>query len=139
MTSRLLVYAWWRDVAERAFHNALQVVVPVLALGTAGDLAGVDPLDIVLTVGLSTVVVVGKAVAGLSGGSWLERAAGAAAGSALALLPVKALDLVGYDWRTFAVAVASSALLAVTKSLVAQPQDLPVVAAAVGTDLRPPV
>ena len=128
MRSPLFSPAWWRQIIDRSGRQAIQVMIPILAVAASGDLSGIDLQDVAFTVAIATVVVVLKAVAGLSvspadapGWQAIERAAGAAAGAALSLLPAKALDLLAFDWRTFTVAVVGSAAMSVAMMITSPP------------------
>lgn len=123
---------WWQDVAARAGRQAVQVLIPVLALAAAGDVTGIDPLAAALAVALAALVTVTKALAGLTVGTrapwWqqaLERAVAAAAGALAWLLPAEGLDLLVMDWGDIAVAVAAAAGLALAAMVTNQPQPRP--------------
>lgn len=128
-TSPLFSGPWWRDVLARAGRQAAQVVIPVLALATAGNLVGVDPLGVALGMALAVALTVLKAVLGLSVDpraplvqQAAERAASAAAGALLAVLPVDGRALLDLDWGIVGTAVAGAVGLALVAMFTNTPQ-----------------
>jgi hypothetical protein len=112
--------AWWEDTVARAGRQAVQTVIPVLALAAGtGGVTGFDYGDGLAVAALAALITVLRAVTGLrapAGASLLvdgaDRALAAAAGTALALVATDGFDLLHADWKTIGVAVAGSALLA---------------------------
>lgn len=135
LTTKLADPDWWADVAARAGRQAVQVLVPLLALAAAGDLtpaAGADLPAYALAAGLAVLVTVLKALAGLSVGlraPWweqaLERAIAAAAGAVAGLLPADGLGLLTTDWRAVGIAAAGAAALALAAMITNRPQPHP--------------
>lgn len=132
LTTTLVDPDWWADVAARAGRQAVQVLIPLLALAAAGDITGADPAAYAFAAGLAVLVSVLKALAGLSVGvlaPWweqaLERAIAAAAGAVAGLLPADGLGLLAMDWRAVGIAAAGAAGLAIAAMITNRPQPLP--------------
>jgi hypothetical protein len=128
----LLDPTWWQDVAARAGRQAVQVLIPVLALAAAGDITGIDAPAAAAAVALAVVVTFVKAIAGISIGArapwWqqgIERAAAAAAGAVGALLPADGLGLLALDWGDIGIAAAGAAGLALAAMITNRPQPHP--------------
>lgn len=118
--SKLADGAWWRDVLDRAFRQALQVLLPVLALAaTTGRVdvkAGVAVLVVAVT---QAAVVVFRALTEIRASSGaplalqvLDRSVAAAAGAVLAILTADGFDLLALDVRAAALSVAFTVLTA---------------------------
>jgi hypothetical protein len=120
---------WWRDVLARAVRNALQVVLPVLALAsTTGTIAGVDwraTLDLVASAAVVSLV---KAMLGMTADDTapvacraLERAVPAAAAVLLGFVTAPAWSMFCADWAGIGVATLSAALAAVVHMVIDPP------------------
>lgn len=123
---------WWQDVTARAGRQAVQVLIPVLALAAAGDVTGIDPAATAAAVALAVLVTLVKAIAGITVSTrapgWqqaLERAGAAAAGAAAALLPADGLGLLTLDWGDLGLAAAGAAALALAAMVTNPPQPHP--------------
>lgn len=132
LTTKLVDPDWWAEVAGRAGRQAVQVLIPLLALAAAGDVTGADLPAYALAAALAVLVTVLKALAGLSVGllaPWweqaLERAIAAAAGAVAGLLPAAGLGLLTTDWRAVGLAAAGAAALALAAMVTNRPTPLP--------------
>lgn len=118
--SQLSDPTFWTDVLARAGRQAFQVLVPILTVAAlGGGISNIDPLGVGIAVGVAFLVVVLRALTGLRAGpdapAWvdgLDRALSAAAASLLAVVGAAHFDALHTDWRSVAVAAASSAGLA---------------------------
>jgi len=131
-SSALATSVFWRDVLSRAVRNGVQVLAPVLLLASSGHIDGVTALNAGVAALLAACVVVLKALTPFNTGSVFERAVGAAAGSALAILPLDLTGVLHLDVRSAAISVLGSAILAMvmyfTNPPTITPADAPVAA-----------
>lgn len=109
---------WWSDVRDRSLRNAFQVLVPLLVLAQAGQISGLGVRNTAVAAALAAVATVLKSVAGIVadqsssiGWQYLERGLGAAAGAALAVLPLDWAGAISLDWKAAATAIVSSVVL----------------------------
>lgn len=109
-----------RDVAARALRNALQTLLPLLALASAGQITGASAGAALAAAGIASGVSVLKALSGLQvdataplAGQLAERAGAAAAGAALAVIPLDLAGVLSADWRTIAVTIGGSVALSI--------------------------
>jgi hypothetical protein len=110
--SKLASSAFWRDVLDRAVRQGVQVLTPVLLLASAGQIDGVSAASAAIAAGLAAVAVVLKALSGFNTGDPIERAVGAAAGAALAVLPLDFAGVLSLDARAAVTSILGSVLLA---------------------------
>lgn len=116
--TKLTSTAFWRDILARAIRNSIQVLLPVLVLASSGQIDGLTIRNAIGAAVLSGVVVVLKALSPLNasptdplGWQLVERAVGAFAGAALAIIPLDLTSLLSLDARTVAISIAGSVLL----------------------------
>jgi hypothetical protein len=116
----LVSVPWWRNVAERAIRQALQVATPILAAIVGSG----NGLDLGATIGAIVVAVVLSVVKSAAGAradadsplavQLLDRAVSALAFTLLSFLPVAWVDWASVDWgKAFGAAVAAGALAVV--------------------------
>ena len=104
------------DALGKATRNAVQVLVPLLALVSAGTVTGADALAVSVAAALAFVASLGKSAldwrAG-SGAPWylhlLDRVTPAAVGAVLALWPTGLAGALAADWRAIGLAAAGAA------------------------------
>jgi hypothetical protein len=107
-----------RDIGARALRNALQTMLPLLALASAGRIDGASAAAVCAAAGIAAIVSVLKSASGLQADpaaplatQLLERALAAAAGSALALVPLDLTGVLSADWVAIGTAVVGAAAL----------------------------
>jgi len=102
---------------DRLRRQALDVVVPVLALVAAGQVAGVDLPSILAVLAGGAAVTVLSWAAGGKAVTWYERLIITVAGSFLAVLGTDWTSWLSYDsWRTPVVAILGSVALSLLRS-----------------------
>jgi hypothetical protein len=117
----LVTVSWWRNVAERAVRQALQVSAPILAAIVASG----NGLDAGATIGailVAVVLTVLKAVAGARSDAddskvkqLVDRAGSALAIALLAFVPLDWADWATVDWGKALTAAVAAAALAVVQ------------------------
>lgn len=119
---------WWRAVLEASGRQALQAVIPILTLAASGTVAGIDPINVALGVGLAVAVTLARAITGAAVSDTagpvvkaVDRAVSAAVGAVLALMPQEPLDLLTVEWGEAWTAAAGSAALALVMYWVTPP------------------
>jgi hypothetical protein len=106
---------------DRLRRQALDVIVPVLALVAAGQVTGVDSPSILAVLAGGAAVTVLSWAAGGKAAAWRERLVVTAAGSALAVLGTDWTSWLAYDsWRTPVVAILGSIALSLLRSVTSQ-------------------
>jgi ABC-type Co2+ transport system permease subunit len=123
------VLSWWRELADRAARNAIQVVIPLLITATTGSVHGYDPATVLVGVVAAAAVTVLKALAQISatadasfGVQLLDRALPAMAGALLTYVTVDLSALNDVDWRAAIVATTGAGLLALAQRAVSPPR-----------------
>lgn len=104
------------DAFGKATRNAVQVLVPLLALVSAGTVTGADAIAVSIAAALAFVASLGKSAldwrAG-AGAPWylrlLDRVGPAAVGAVLALWPTDLAGVLSADWRAIGLAAAGAA------------------------------
>jgi hypothetical protein len=119
---------FWLDVLDRSGRQAVQVLLPFLALLATGSVTGLHPLTVADLVVVAALVVVAKAVVGATvpaDGPWWaqagERAASAGAASALGYLSAGGFSMLRADWTTIGISVAGSIAVAVAMMVTSPP------------------
>jgi hypothetical protein len=104
------------DALGKATRNAVQVLVPLLALVSAGTVTGADALAVSVAAALAFVASLGKSAldwhAGPDAGlllRLLDRVAPAAVGAVLALWPSDLAGALSADWAAIGLAAAGAA------------------------------
>lgn len=104
------------DALGRATRNAVQVLIPLLALVSAGTVTGADARAVSVAAALAFIASLGKSVldwhAGPDAGlllRLLDRVAPAAVGAVLALWPTDLAGMLAADWRAIGLAAAGAA------------------------------
>jgi hypothetical protein len=104
------------DALGKATRNAVQVLVPLLALVSAGTITSADALAVSVAAALAFVASLGKSAldwhAGPDAGlllRLLDRVAPAAIGAVLGLWPTDLAGVLVADWRAIGLAAAGSA------------------------------
>jgi hypothetical protein len=104
------------DALGKATRNAVQVLVPLLALVSAGTITGADALAVSVAAALAFVASLGKSAldwrAGPDAGlllRLLDRVGPAAVGAVLALWPTNFAGALAADWRAIGLAAAGAA------------------------------
>lgn len=104
------------DALGKATRNAVQVLVPLLALVSAGTVTGADAIAVSVAAALAFVASLGKSALDWRAGAdapWylhlLDRVAPAAVGAVLALWPTDLAGALSADWRAIGLAAAGAA------------------------------
>jgi hypothetical protein len=104
------------DALGKATRNAVQVLVPLLALVSNGSITGADALAVSVAAVLAFAASLGKSAldwhAGPDAGlllRLLDRMGPAAVGAVLALWPTDLAGALAADWRTIGLAAAGAA------------------------------
>lgn len=128
--SQLTTTGFWSDVLDRAFRQAIQVLIPLLTLSAAtGQIRTMDLAAVAVAAVVAFAVVVLRALTGLrvEGGSWTvqvaDRAVSAAAAAVLAVVAADGFDLLSADWQAIGLSAGLSAVLAVAQGYLAPPAD----------------
>lgn len=133
LTGPLATTAWWLEVAQAGFRQALQVLLPFLVLVSAnGRISRDDALAAAVAVAVAFVLVVLRRVAGATPGpdaspaaDLFYRALSAFAGSLLGVASADGLDLLHVDFGAVLVTAASSAAVAVVHGLIDPARTIP--------------
>ena len=113
LTGPLTTAAWWREVAQAGFRQALQVLLPFLVLVSAnGRISRDDALAAAVAVAVAFVLVVLRRIAGATPGNDASPAA-----SLLGVLSADGLDLLHVDFGAALITAASSAVIAVAHGI----------------------
>lgn len=125
-TTVLATAGFWRDLLERVGRQLAQTALPIVAaVGAAGSI-DVKPVftalagAAVLTV-LKALVTVKYTPGEDALSALVDRAVPAAAGTALGMLSVDVLDIMGVDWSAVAWAAAAAAVIAMLAYYVTPP------------------
>ncbi len=109
-----------RAALARALRNALQTLLPLLALASAGQIDGASAGAVAVAAALAALVSLVKTAAGLQADpaaslsvQLAERALAAGAGAALGLIPLDLGGVLAADWAAIGTAVAGAAVLSV--------------------------
>src|SRR5690242_14208645 len=99
---------WWMDVADRAWRQARQIVVPILIVIAAGGAGGVEWTGTGLAVAAGALWTLGRAITGARvpdyasrGLRLLDRAVSAAVGAVLGLGATVLQAAAGGSWPGF--------------------------------------
>lgn len=112
---------WWRDLASRVIRQSVQFLIPVVALAKDGQATkGLNYPDIAVGLVVAVLITVLRMVANIRAADSaplltrvIDRAAAAAAGTALGLLATEQFTLVhGLRWDNVLAATIGSAVLA---------------------------
>jgi len=133
LTGPLSTAAWWAEVVQAGFRQALQVLLPFLVLvGANGSISSNDALAAAVAVSVAFVLVVLRRVAGATASddaTLLEdlfyRAVSAFAGSLLGVLSADGLDLLHVDFGAVLLTAASSAAVAAVHGIVDPARRIP--------------
>lgn len=128
----LVTGSWWADLAQRAYRQATQTAVPILAAVVAAGPGNIDPQTVVYAVVSAVAVTVAKFVLlqvasvkpAESGRAWVrlvDRVGPAVAGVLLGV-PVSGLaDVLSVDWAQVGYLAVASGVLAALAARVDPP------------------
>lgn len=116
-TSPLTARSYWRQLLDRAGRQTAQTIVPIIAATqTSGTIQWRAATTAVIVAASLSIL---KGIAGITAhpdSPWpwqlLDRAAPAAAGTIIGLIPVDLADLADLDWRRILIAATCAAAIA---------------------------